>query len=223
MRKARCGSRSALMSFTALRSAPNPLVCDSRKGVRRRPSRTGKVFCGSTGSGPAHWRGAATGRGDAGPVPASVTRTAAAMSARSSSFSSRVAAGSQPSTCPGRRAPTIAPVTSGNDSVHATATAGGITPCRSATGRSAPARARLCDSARPVKSGSPARQSPGSRPGCPLGGERPGEQARGHRAVDDHPGLVLAGPQQHIIGRVPVDQVERRLDGIYVPDLTGGL
>jgi hypothetical protein len=36
--------------------------------------------------------------GDTGPVPAPVARIAAAMSDRSSSFSSRVAAGSQPST-----------------------------------------------------------------------------------------------------------------------------
>jgi hypothetical protein len=55
-------------------------------------------------------------------------RTAAAMSARSSSFSSRFAAGSQPSTCRGDRAPTMAPVTPGNPSVQATAMAAGVTP-----------------------------------------------------------------------------------------------
>src|ERR1019366_3588039 len=54
-------------------------------------------------------------------------------------------------------------------------------------------------------------------------GKGAGEQARGHRAVDDHPGLVLTGPQQHIIGRVAVDQVERRLDSVDVPYLLGGI
>ena len=111
------------------------------------------------------WRRGAAKKeeGDAGPLPAPLARMAAAMSARSSSFNSRVAAGSQPSTCPGRRAPTMAPVTPGKGSVQAMATAAGVTPWRSATGPRAAARARLCDSAGSVKSGSSARQSPGSR------------------------------------------------------------
>ena len=70
------------------------------------------------------------GPGGADPVPAPVARTAAAMSARSSSFSSRFAAGSQPSTCRGDLAPTMALVTPGNESVQAMAMAAGVTPWR---------------------------------------------------------------------------------------------
>jgi ABC-type lipoprotein export system ATPase subunit len=106
-------------------------------------------------------RGAAGGV--AGPVPAPVAWMAAAISARSSSFSSRVAAGSQPLTCCGVRPPTMAPVTAGKDRVQATAMAAGLTPWRSATGSSAWARARLAVRAGSVKSGWPRRQSPGSR------------------------------------------------------------
>src|SRR5207249_237028 len=48
----------------------------------------------------------------------------------SSSFSSRFAAGSQPSTCRGDLAPTMALVTPGNESVQAMAMAAGVTPWR---------------------------------------------------------------------------------------------
>ena len=57
----------------------------------------------------------------------------------------------------------MAPVTAGKDKVQATAMAAGVTPCRSATGRSASARARFADRVGLVKSGSPRRQSPGSK------------------------------------------------------------
>jgi len=52
---------------------------------------------------------------------------------------------------------------SSSSAKQATATAPGVTPCRSATGRSASARARLAERAGSVKSGWPPRQSPGSR------------------------------------------------------------
>jgi hypothetical protein len=57
--------------------------------------------------------------------------------------------------------------------------------------------------------------------GGPGGGERAGQQPRRHRAVDDHPGLMLAGPRQHVIGRLPMDQAERRLDSVHVRDGLG--
>src|ERR1700744_2853214 len=117
----------------------------------------------------------------------------------------------------------MAPVMPGNESVQATATAPGVTPCRPATGRRALARARLADRAGSAKSGWLARQSPAGRLAARWGGERAGEQAGGHRAVDDHPGLVLACPEQHVIGGIAVDQVERRLDGVHVADLLGRL
>ena len=55
----------------------------------------------------------------AGPTPALVRRMAEAISSRSSSVSTIDAAEIQPSTCFGVRAPTIAPVTPGHESVHA--------------------------------------------------------------------------------------------------------
>jgi hypothetical protein len=55
----------------------------------------------------------------------------------------------------------------------------------------------------------------------PRRGERAGEQALGHRAVDDRPGFVLARPQQDVGGGVAVDQVERRLDRVHGAGLLG--
>jgi EamA-like transporter family len=89
--------------------------------------------------------------------------TTAAMSDRSPSFSSRVAAGSHPSTWWGLRAPTIAPVTPGTASVQATATAAGVTPCRSATRAQRFGQGQVGRQGRIGEVGWPARQSPGSR------------------------------------------------------------
>src|SRR5439155_19414501 len=66
--------------------------------------------------------------GRTGPVPAPVRLIAPAISSRSASVSSRLAAPIQPSTCAGDRAPTIAPVTPGQASVQATAAAATVTP-----------------------------------------------------------------------------------------------
>jgi hypothetical protein len=164
---------------------------------------------------------APAGEGDAGPVPAPVARMAAAISARSSCFSSRCAAGSQPSTWRGDRAPAMAPVTPGKESVQATAMAAGVTPWRSAIGRRADDRARLARRAGEVGVAVPpvARIQAGS----PFDAEGAGEQAGGHGAVDDHAGFVLVRPQEHIVGRVTVDQVEQGLDGVHVPDALGRL
>ena len=59
--------------------------------------------------------------GNAGPEPAPVCSTASAIRVRSESSSARLAAGNQASSWLARRTPTIAPVTPGNASVHATA------------------------------------------------------------------------------------------------------
>ncbi len=80
---------------------------------------------------------------ESGPEPAPVRSIAARISARSVGSSRREAAAIQPSTCSGLRAPTIAPVTPGQASVQATATAETETPCRAAIGRSASRSARL--------------------------------------------------------------------------------
>src|SRR5262245_4154349 len=74
-----------------------------------------------------------------GPVPAPVRSIAHAISARSFSVSARRPASIQPSTCFGLRAPTIAPVTAGAASAHATATAPTGDSWRAAIGRRAAA------------------------------------------------------------------------------------
>src|SRR5262249_16673924 len=78
-----------------------------------------------------------------GPPPAPVRPIATASSAKSACDSSSRAASIQPSTCAGERAPTMAPVTSGQASVQATATDAVLVPRRAAMGFMASARARL--------------------------------------------------------------------------------
>ena len=78
-----------------------------------------------------------------GPAPAPVRSTARAISSKSFALSCTFAAATHASTCSGLRAPTIAPVTPGHASVHATATAEMETRWRSATGRSASRNSRL--------------------------------------------------------------------------------
>ena len=77
-------------------------------------------------------------------------RARAGTSSRSPSVSSTRAPSIHPSTWSGDRPPTIAPLTPGHASVHATATAATLVSCRSATGLSASRRFRLR-----VKAGSP--------------------------------------------------------------------
>jgi len=78
-----------------------------------------------------------------GPSPAPVCSIAIAIRSRSACVSRRSAAPIQPSTCAAFRAPTIAPVTPGHASVHATATATTVAAVgpRSASARRA---ARCC-------------------------------------------------------------------------------
>ncbi len=221
--------------------------CATRSGTRPRPRPTGSArptWCSGAAEprapppttsrpGPAAGLGAWPSRAGAlgrdrraagqriGPSPAPVALRAAAISARSASVSSSEAAGSQPSTCSGDRAPTIAPDTPGTVRVQAAATGPTPTPCRSAIGRSASTRARLRASPSPEKSGLRERQSSGAQGGGALRGERPGEQAGGHRRVDDHAGPVRRGPRDDVAGGVAVQQVERRLEGADVRDLLG--
>src|SRR5712692_5513496 len=102
-------------------------------------------------------------KGRAGPLPAPVRSRAAATSSRSASVNSKSAAGSHPSICEGRRAPTIAPVTPGQASVQATATAPTLVPWRWAIGPSAAARPRLRSRRSPLNSGERDRQSSAGR------------------------------------------------------------
>jgi hypothetical protein len=138
-------------------SAPAPRASSVRAGQKG-----GLARFGST-------RRAARGRinkadcfcfhGCAGPLPAPVVAIAAAISRRSSGIRRSVAASSQPSTCAGLRAPTMAPVTAGHAKVHATVTSATLLSCRAAIGRTASARTRLRIRPSPVKSGDCERQS----------------------------------------------------------------
>ena len=83
----------------------------------------------------------------------------AAISAMSWGVSDNVAASNQPSTWRAFRAPTIAAVTPGQASVHATATAATVVRYRSAIPRMASATNRLRVSASPVKLALRDRQS----------------------------------------------------------------
>src|ERR1700687_227668 len=111
------------------------------------------------------------------------------MSSRSCGVSTIEAAPIQPSTCAGLRAPTMAPVTPGQASVHAMAIAATPVPRRCATGFSASTRALAAQP--PAGEIGRARAPIVRRQRCrALGGELAGEQARLHRAVDDDAGLV---------------------------------
>src|SRR5271166_1235814 len=94
-----------------------------------------------------------------GPVPAPFRSIEVAIASMSEGVRDKVAASIQPSTCTGLRAPTIAPVTPGHASVHATATAAAVVRCCSATWPIASATARLRFSASPLKSALRDRQS----------------------------------------------------------------
>ena len=94
-------------------------------------------------------------QGRTGPSPAPVRSMTAAISPGSSRVSRSEAAGSQPLTWPGLRAPAIAPLTPGQASVQPTATAAWVTPCRLAIGRRASATRKI-----PVKAGRESGQTP---------------------------------------------------------------
>ena len=109
------GRRRVLVPALAANAA-SALLLIAFRACRASSSRGSSPACRSsspTSGFPRPSSRSISGQGDAGPVPAPVPRIAAAMSDTSSSLSSRVAAGSHPSTCSGLRAPTIAPVTPG--------------------------------------------------------------------------------------------------------------
>ena len=154
--------------------------------------------------------------GREGPVPAPLLLTAAAISVRSLSSRTRSAAASQPSTCCGLRAPTIAPLTPGKARVQATATAPRLTPSRSATGRSPSNQGQVPGQAVAGEVAAAAAPVALVQVRRPLRGEGPGQQARAHRAVDDDPGAVRRAPRDQLGGRVPVNETELRLEGVHV-------
>jgi hypothetical protein len=125
-----------------------------------------------------------------------------------------VAASSQPSTCAGLRAPTMAAVTAGHAKVHATATLATLVPWRVAIGRIAFATARLRARPSPVKSGEPERQSSLGRDVARSAGKGSRQQPGRHGAVDDHAGVVRAAPRQLCCRHVAVDCRERRLQRV---------
>ncbi len=144
--------------------------------------------------------------GGTGPLSAPLAEIADALSARSLPSRLMLVAGSQPSTWPGarrRRWPTPAKA-----SVHTTATAPTLTPCRSATGRS-PGDREIAGQAVAAHNRAAAAPAAQVQPCGPLGGERPGQQTVGHRAVDDHPGAVPGALGDQARGRFPVDETER--------------
>src|SRR5712671_2187337 len=84
--------------------------------------------------------------GRVGPDPTPSFSIDAAISSRSVGFRVSVAASIQPSTCDGDLLPTIAPVTAGHDSVHASATAATVVSCLFAIGLSESRSARFFSS-----------------------------------------------------------------------------
>ena len=126
--------------------------------------------------------------------------------------------GSQPSTC-GSCAPTIAPLTPGQATTQATATAETVARWRLAIGLRASRRARLRDRAGSVKLARvPAPVVEGHLAHSP-GREGVGQDARGHGAVAEHARAVRRSPGDHLGGGAAGQQRERRLHQIHVPDL----
>src|SRR3989449_7258831 len=106
-------------------------ACDHRLERQPRPERGRVRLLTLAGPGNAptqddHQRECLHGR--TGPVPAPVRLMAPAISSKSASVRVSAAAPIQPSTCAGDRAPTIAPLTPGQASVQATATAATVAP-----------------------------------------------------------------------------------------------
>ena len=87
-----------------------------------------------------------------------------AIASRSSAASSSEAPPIQPSTCSAERAPTMAPVTPGQASVQATASAETVASCRRAIGRNASRSARLRPNRGGRKSAERRRQSSSAKP-----------------------------------------------------------
>src|ERR1700716_3969892 len=141
-----------------------------------------------------------------GPDPACVRSTAAAISARSAASSVRLPAVIHPSTCCGERAPTIAPLTPGQLSVQATATAAIDPPYRDAIGCSASRRGRLR-----LGRGLPELRIAAApvitrHPRNAFAAEGVGEDAGLHRAVGDDPGTVRGAPGNDVRRGLAMDQ-----------------
>lgn len=126
------------------------------------------------------------------------------------------------SICSGVRAPTMAPVTPGHASVHATATADTVTPRRSAIGRSASRSAKFRERFGSVNCTEPRRQSSAiaaTRLAENVSVSRP----RLHRAVHDDARSVRVSPRDHIGRCVASNQRKRRLEAVHVAYRFGAL
>ena len=164
------------------------------------------------------WTGLMCGGGAGGtsdPAPVAAIASPISRSVRSSGASSAAAA--QPSTWPGRRAPTILAVTPGCASTHAIARAGNVVPSPAASCRSRSTSSRFCE-----RSGS--RNGGACRRAVVLGEARDavaivgaGEQPRGERRVAEHAGAVLGGPRHDGREDATGEQRERRLHRVDVP------
>ena len=130
-----------------------------------------------------------------GPAPAPVQSMACAISSRSSGVSSSVAAASQPSTCAGLRAPTMAPRHAGPSQRPGDGDGGDRRAVALGDRLRARRRAQIALQPSPWKSALRERQS-SSAAQRRARVKAPGQQAGLHRAVDDHAGAVRVAPGQ---------------------------
>ena len=153
--------------------------------------------------------------GTSDPAPVAATASPISRSVRSSGASSAAAA--QPSTWPGRRAPTILAVTPGCASTHAIATAGNVVPSLSARCREPLDEVEVLREKRlPERRRVPARVVLGETRDA-VAVVRAGEQARGERRVAEHADAVLGGPRHDGREDAAGEQRERRLHRVHVP------
>ena len=153
--------------------------------------------------------------GTSDPAPVAATASPISRSVRSSGASSAAAA--QPSTWPGRRAPTILAVTPGCASTHAIARAGNVVPSPAASCRSRSTSSRFCERSGSRNGGACRRASSSARPAMRSRSYGAGEQPRGERRVAEHAGAVLGGPGHDGREDATGEQRERRLHRVDVP------
>ena len=185
-----------------------------------RPRGRGTLGADAAGVPPSHATTGQRAGGRAGPAPAPVLSMAAAIAARSSASSLTLAAASQPSTCSGERAPTMAAVI-GQHSVHATAIAATDTPCFAGDRPQRVAQREIPRQPVRLVLRSPPPPVVLREMRHAVGGERVGEEPRLHRAVDDHAGAVGGAPRDLARSDGSPDHRERRLQRLHVADALG--
>ena len=137
-------------------------------------------------------------------VPAPLAATASSISREHVGRRARARTrATQPSTWRGSRAPTIAAVTPGWASAQATASSGSVAPRPAAIGRRRSTRSRFRPSAGSRNAGDSRRQSLGVELGDPVAVEAAGEEARGHRRVDDRRRCRARPPRAATVVRAP--------------------